>query len=217
MFAYCGNNPIMRIDPTGEAWWHWALGAVVVATYAVAVVATAGGAVAGIAAVTSVANGVAAATTASTVAAGAFIGASVTYGSVALVAISTSNSIEEFNAQGNWGTVATTSFGGLTGGVYGYDIARTQLPQSTKQYVVSGTSQAPEHGAVPNSRYIQYDQSTGRVRCDTVYNAKGDWYSRIDYMHAHNINGTYYMPHIHISAPLDQFGHPIGRPHVLPW
>ena len=31
MFLYCGNNPVNRIDPTGEAWWHWVLGAAVVA------------------------------------------------------------------------------------------------------------------------------------------------------------------------------------------
>ena len=22
MFAYCSNNPVNRIDHTGEAWWH---------------------------------------------------------------------------------------------------------------------------------------------------------------------------------------------------
>ena len=23
MYAYCGNNPVNRVDPTGEAWWYW--------------------------------------------------------------------------------------------------------------------------------------------------------------------------------------------------
>ncbi len=23
MFAYCGNNPVNCVDPTGEAWWYW--------------------------------------------------------------------------------------------------------------------------------------------------------------------------------------------------
>ena len=40
LFAYCGNNPVNRIDPSGEAWWHWALAAVAV----VATVATLGAA-----------------------------------------------------------------------------------------------------------------------------------------------------------------------------
>ena len=43
LFAYCGNNPVNRTDSTGEAWWHWALGAAVVAAAAVATVVTCGG------------------------------------------------------------------------------------------------------------------------------------------------------------------------------
>ncbi|QVK19282.1 DNRLRE domain-containing protein [Mycoplasmatota bacterium] len=31
MYSYCGNNPVMRVDPSGYAWWNWALsGAAVV-------------------------------------------------------------------------------------------------------------------------------------------------------------------------------------------
>ena len=38
MFAYCNNNPVMFVDPTGEAWWHWALAAAVVVACAAATV-----------------------------------------------------------------------------------------------------------------------------------------------------------------------------------
>ena len=89
LFAYCGNNPVNRIDPDGEAWWHWALGAVVVAACAVATVVTAGGFAAAVGAVAAVSSGVAAATTASTVAAGAFIGSATAYGMAVAAAAST--------------------------------------------------------------------------------------------------------------------------------
>ena len=26
LYAYCGNNPVMRIDANGNAWWDWVLG-----------------------------------------------------------------------------------------------------------------------------------------------------------------------------------------------
>ena len=41
-YSYCGNNPILRSDVSGSAWWHWVVGVAVVAVCAVAVVATAG-------------------------------------------------------------------------------------------------------------------------------------------------------------------------------
>ena len=131
LFAYCGNNPVNRIDPTGEAWWHWAIGAVVVAACAVATVVTCGGLAAAATAVCMVGSGVAAATTASTVAAGAFIGSATVYGMAVLSAASTSSSVQEFNAQGNWGTVAATAFGGLTGGYDGYTMSKARTPTST--------------------------------------------------------------------------------------
>lgn len=29
LFAYCGNNPVVRVDYNGNAWWDWLLGAVI--------------------------------------------------------------------------------------------------------------------------------------------------------------------------------------------
>ena len=42
LYAYCGNNPIMNIDESGNAWWDWLLGIVVIVAAIVLSVATAG-------------------------------------------------------------------------------------------------------------------------------------------------------------------------------
>ena len=120
LYAYCGNNPINRFDPAGNAWWHWAIGAAVVVACAVAVVATAGGAAAGIAAVAMVANGVTAATTATTIAAATFIGSATAFGMAALTAASTSTSAEDFCEQGSWVTVAEVVGSGVLAGGLSY-------------------------------------------------------------------------------------------------
>lgn len=30
LYAYCGNNPVMRVDANGNAWWDWLLGIVII-------------------------------------------------------------------------------------------------------------------------------------------------------------------------------------------
>ena len=131
LFAYCGNNPVNRIDPTGEAWWHWALGAAVVVACAVATVVTCGGFAAAAGAIAAVGSGVAAATTASTIAAGSFIGSATVYGMAVVTAASTSSSVKDFNDKGNWGTVAATAGGAVLGGAGAYVSTRTP---TTKVY-----------------------------------------------------------------------------------
>ena len=127
LYACCGNNPIMYVDPTGEAWWHWAIAATVVVVAAVAVVATCGGATPALVALMSVSYGFTATTLTSTVVASAFIGSSLVFAYIALDAATSSKSMKEFNEKGNWGTVAFTVGGLLVGGANGYTLYKSSF------------------------------------------------------------------------------------------
>ncbi len=148
LYVYCGNNPISRTDPTGNEWWHWALGATVVVGCAVATVVTCGGFAAAATAVCMVGSGVAATTTASTVAAGAFIGSSMAYGFTVLSAAGTSDSVDEFNEQGNWGTVAVTAGGAIIGGIVAKPSVNTSntVQPKTKEIIKNDIIDLPRKG-----------------------------------------------------------------------
>ena len=117
LYVYCGNNPLMFIDPTGCEWYHWLIGGGIVAAAAVAVVVTAGGALPAVYAVGAVASGVSAGFLDATIAASAFIGASAVFGYSLIIA--DYSSIESFNASADWKTVAFTTGGLLAGGAAG--------------------------------------------------------------------------------------------------
>ena len=119
IFAYCSNNPITRIDSTGRAWYHWAIGAAVVVGCAVATVATAGSFAFAMTAFGFASMGVSVGG-ATGVLAMATVGSAVALGSCAVVAACNSSSAQNFADQGNWGTVATTVTGGILGGISGY-------------------------------------------------------------------------------------------------
>ena len=215
LFAYCGNNPVNRIDPTGEAWWHWALGAAVVAVAAVATVVTCGGFAAAATAVCMVSSGVAAATTASTIAAGAFIGSATALGTAAFIAAGSSTSIEEFNDQGNWGTVAATAFGGLTGGYHGYTMSKAQASKAQATQTVADddtflpdsfySKHAPKQ-STPNSSYTNYTYNnyTGKYEKSTAYyDFAGRQNIRIDWTnHGYSDHGN---PHVHYTTYNSQY------------
>jgi hypothetical protein len=114
----------MFVDPTGEAWYHWAIGGLIVAGAAALTIITAGGALPAMAAVGAVASGAAATTAGATIAASAFIGAATVYGGAALFAAMDSKTIKEFNDKGNWGTVIYTAVGAGLGGLVGYVATR---------------------------------------------------------------------------------------------
>ena len=68
LYTYCWNNPVSYIDPSGHAWWHWALAATLVAACAVATIATCGGFAAAATAVSLAIGGSAAGTASACVA-----------------------------------------------------------------------------------------------------------------------------------------------------
>ena len=162
MFAYCGNNPVNRIDPTGHDWWHWVAAAAIVVVAAAAVVVTAGGAAAAVAAVASVASGVAAATTASTVAAGVFIGTSTALAVSAYSAAANSNSAEEFADYGASALTSTVT-GGSFGGAYGYSLSQSQNYSNSSSVpsegicFVAGTMVKMQDGHIPIEEIVVGD------------------------------------------------------------
>ena len=210
LFAYCGNNPVIRTDSTGEAWWHWALAGLVVVGCAVATVATAGGFAAAAGAITAVGSGMAAATTASTVAASAFIGAATTFGTAVLTAAVTSNSVDEFNAQGNWGTVISTAGGAVLSGTIGYAMSKiqnSQIAKDDKLFLPNSfySKHAPKQ-STPNSSYTNYlyNDYTGKYEKSTAYyDFAGRQTIRIDWTnHGYSNHGN---PHVHYTTYNSQY------------
>ena len=120
LYTYCGNDPVNHIDPSGHAWWHWALAATLVAACAVATIATCGGFAAAATAVSLAIGGSAAGTASACVATGALIGSTAALGMAAFTTAINSESIDDFAEQGNWGTVGFVATGGLIGGYCGY-------------------------------------------------------------------------------------------------
>ena len=138
LFAYCGNNPVNRVDPNGHAWHHWVIGAAIVAGFAIATVVTCGGFAAAATAVGLVSSGVALTSATATAVTAAFIGSATVYGTAALVALGSSSSLQDFADQGNWGTVFATAFAAGLGVWDGYNMYQSQAAQYENAYNYSG-------------------------------------------------------------------------------
>ena len=132
LYTYCHNNPIIAIDPSGHAWYHWAIGAAVVAGLAIATVATAGTFALGMMAIGSAAAGVSVGGATGVLAAATLASGTTLLGS-AMWASANSETIEDFNEQGNWWTVAGVAGSAAYAGGMTYMMQKSTVqPQDTE-------------------------------------------------------------------------------------
>ena len=142
MFAYYGNNPVMRTDADGESWLHWAAAAVVVAGLVALSIVSCGTVAAAAGAAAAIAMGTCTGVSATaTVITGAAIGASVAFAGSVVSAASSSHSVDDFAEQGEAALINTT-FGAATGALEGHI-------NSVSYCFVAGTPVVAENGSVP--------------------------------------------------------------------
>ncbi len=112
LYAYCGNNPVMAVDPNGTAkWWQWLLGGIIVVA-AIALTVVTAGLAAPISA--AVGGGMLGAIVGGAVA-GA-IGGAITSFAFSVASQGISNGFDNIN----WGQVGLATLGGaITGAVLG--------------------------------------------------------------------------------------------------
>ena len=167
MFAYCGNNPVNRCDPTGQDWWHWGVAVLAVTALVVASIVTCGGAAAAAMAASAIVTGTCTTvSTTATVLTGAAVGSSIALATTAMIASDDSNSLEEFADYGEAALISTT-VGGIVGSAVGYYNA-------TNLCFVAGTLVQTENGSKPieeievGDRVWAWDEETGEVALKPV-------------------------------------------------
>ena len=167
MFAYCGNNPVMRNDYSGDAWWHWVVATVAVVGLAVASVVTCGGAAAAAMTATALISGTCTTVpAAATIITGAALGAGVAYAGSVVSAASSVKSTEEFSEYGKSALISTVA-GAVVGAVAGAINAATSC-------FVAGTPVLTEDGDKPIEDvtvgdYVwAWDEATGTTELKQV-------------------------------------------------
>ena len=152
LYAYCGNNPVMRIDANGNAWWHWLLGGgLIVVALVAATIVSAGGVGAGLMAIGFAANGMSmvGASLVTTVFAFASVGAGT--------ALAASGIVAGIGALGTWGTgggfasglqyisdygptaLTATAGGAISGAFLGKLLYRPSTSESSGFYIVKNS------------------------------------------------------------------------------
>ena len=199
LYVYCSNNPVMNVDPTGNAWWHWLIGGLVVVGLVVATCVTAGGALAGMAAISAATMGMQAvgASVLTTTLAFATVGAGTVYAASAIVA--GLNTIETWAGGGSFvdgvntffeqgeSTMWATIGAGLSGAAIGYI--------SYVDYGVKTPGKLRPFGVYFNTK----DKTI------THYGANGKmWWSK--HLTDHGKPNLHSAPHWHAEMPHSGYG-----------
>ncbi|MBO5223936.1 MAG: hypothetical protein J6C23_05435 [Clostridia bacterium] len=168
LYAYCGNDPVNHIDPSGHAWYHWAIGAGIIVLCAALTVVTAGGFAAAGTAFASVVSATMAPTALSAVFAGATIGAAA-IGTAGMViggmsgedGWSWENASQGFMA----GSIAGAVIGGAWGGAHyalqsaGKMAIRTNINNLVNNPLDEFVTVGPKDGGI--SGYVRSISQTG--------------------------------------------------------
>ena len=156
LYAYCGNNPVMRVDPSGNAWWHCllAIGAViVVAAATVLTCGVAGIAIGGAGLAGAVIHGAAV---------GALIGAGIgAVGGAVAGGIYSAVTGADFWTSVVIGAAAGFGIGAIIGAIVGGTIGYTSFAQPGVAFNPKYHSNLPQNGVNPQT--VQY----GRQRFET--------------------------------------------------
>ena len=168
LYAYCGNNPVMRVDSSGNKWWHWLLGGLIIVASAILTVVTAGGFAAAGTAILSVFTATMAPTALSAVFAGALVG-SVALGTAGLLigGFSGGDGWSWDNAATGfmWGTVIGAVAGSAWGGMHyalqnaGKMAIKTKIGNLVNNPLDEFVTKGPKDGAI--SGYMRSISQTG--------------------------------------------------------
>ena len=199
MFAYCGNDPVNRLDSTGQDWWHWGVAALAVTALVVASIVTCGGAAAAAMAASAIVTGTCSAvSTTAAVITGAAVGSSIALVTTAIIASEDSNSLEEFADYGEAALINTTAGGFIGGAVGHYNATNLCFVAGTLVQTKDGTK--PIEEIVVGDKVWAWDEETGEVALKPVLETY--------------INETEELIHVYVNGEeiVSTPGHPFYSP-----
>ena len=184
LYAYCGNNPVMRVDPNGNAWWHWLLGAVAVVGLAIATIVSAGGVGAGLLAIAAAANGTVMFGAVTTTLAFATVGSAIALSASAVVAgidtIETwatgggfADGLKTFSDYGET-ALSTTLLAGGFGAFGGYLSYKEQIGNSKQLGFMTSNERKKQRVAIWKSLGSEKGTSINNLQISHIYGTFGN-------------------------------------------